>query len=401
MMRFGNAVSYASQHISSDMTKSDWNTLITAIHASKHQCVLAITGGGSSAIARLLEVPGGSRTVLEAVVPYSSAALTDWLGGAPDQFCAEPTARAMAMAAWMRARALSPEADPRRLIGVGATASLASDRPKKGDHRIHIAAQTATATSSYSLVLAKDQRKRLAEENIASQLVLMALAEACQLDGEMTAGLAEHLLPNEQIICATEPAEPAWTDLLLGKRNHVCYPEPFAPQAVFPGAFNPLHTGHRRMAEIAGARLGCPVAYELSITNVDKRPLDFVEIGDRLRDLQDDAASAHVLLTDAPTFRTKAALFPGCTFVVGADTIARIADPRYYTGADGSFDAAIAQVADRGCRFLVFGREFDGRFHALSDLTLPPALRQLCDEVPKEEFREDISSTEVRAQTEV
>ena len=65
--------------------------------------VLAITGGGSGAIADLLEVPGGSRTVLEAVVPYSAAALVEFLRGKPEQFCSARTARAMAMAAFQRA----------------------------------------------------------------------------------------------------------------------------------------------------------------------------------------------------------------------------------------------------------------------------------------------------------
>ena len=35
------------------------------------QLVVAVTGGGSQAIADLLTVPGASATVLEAVVPYS------------------------------------------------------------------------------------------------------------------------------------------------------------------------------------------------------------------------------------------------------------------------------------------------------------------------------------------
>jgi nicotinamide mononucleotide (NMN) deamidase PncC len=49
--------------------------LIRQIHAAAVRMVLAISGGGSSAIGELLAVPGASRTVLEAVVPYSAAAL--------------------------------------------------------------------------------------------------------------------------------------------------------------------------------------------------------------------------------------------------------------------------------------------------------------------------------------
>ena len=57
------------------------------------------------------------------------------------------------------------------------------------------------------------------------------------------------------------------------------------------------------MAEIAAARCGAPVTLELSIANVDKPTLDFLEIDDRLAGLSDYP----VLLTRAATFVEKAA----------------------------------------------------------------------------------------------
>jgi hypothetical protein len=146
------------------------------------------------------------------------------------------------------------------------------------------------------------------------------------------------------------------------------------------------------MAEVAARRVGGPVTFELSIVNVDKPPLDFVEIDERLRWL----AGERVWLTRTPTFVEKAALAPGATFVVGADTIERIGEVRYYAHDAARRDAAIAAIARQGCRFLVFGRHWEGTFHRLADVRLPPALAALCDEVSEAEFREDVSSTGLR-----
>ena len=102
-----------------------------------------------------------------------------------------------------------------------------------------------------------------------------------------------------------------------------------------------------------------------------------------------------VWLTRAPTFEEKSQEFPGATFLVGADTIRRIADPRYY-GGEPAMHQALERIAGCGCRFLVFGRLGPSGFVRLGDLELPPALRRISIEVPAEQFREDISSTELR-----
>ena len=59
---------------------ADWRSLIAAVQGSGRQAVLAITGGGSGAIADILRVPGASRLLLEALVPYDARALADFLG---------------------------------------------------------------------------------------------------------------------------------------------------------------------------------------------------------------------------------------------------------------------------------------------------------------------------------
>src|SRR6202162_6305477 len=99
------------------MSPSDaaWQQLISALHASGRKAALAITGGGSGAVGELLRVPGGSRLLIEAQVPYDALALAAFLGFAPAQACSSDTAIAMAQSARARAARLVPGTS----VGVG------------------------------------------------------------------------------------------------------------------------------------------------------------------------------------------------------------------------------------------------------------------------------------------
>src|SRR5438105_253965 len=126
------------------MSPSDaaWHQLISTLHASGRKAALAITGGGSGAVGELLRVPGGSRLLIEAQIPYDALALATFLGFAPAQACNSDTAIAMAQSARARAARLVPSTGigvGTDLVGLGATAALVSDRPRKGEHRFHIA----------------------------------------------------------------------------------------------------------------------------------------------------------------------------------------------------------------------------------------------------------------------
>ncbi len=386
--------------------------LVSQIHDSPVRIVLAVSGGGTRAISALTEVAGASRTLLEAVVPYSSNAMTRWLGGRPDQFCAPSTTRRMAMAAMFRGDQLCDATAPR--AGVACTAGLATDRPKLGPHRAHVAMQTIGLTVSQSLLLEKGRRGREQEEEVVTRLVLNAVAEACAVEDRLDLELSE----NERVEYSRTEAPQLWQELLRGKLNALCHPavghplvsqsdeheqtpgmtppslgsERPTPRAVFPGAFNPVHVGHLEMMETAQKLLDCPVEMEISIQNPDKPPLDYETIRRRVEQFTGKMA---VWLTRAATFEEKSKLFPGAVFIVGADTIRRIAEPRYY-GSGAGCQAALERIASRGCRFLVFGRDSGTGFANLSHFDLPLTLRSICQEVPAETFRKDVSSTDIR-----
>ena len=348
------------------------------LHHSAWQGVLYVTGGGSQIISELLTTPGASRTVLEVAVPYAAAALAELLGEQPEQACSASTARKLAMAAYQRARRLGDEPS----FGLGCTASLATDREKRGAQRAHVAIQTADTTYSAELALAGD---RGAQEELLLGMMWHGLDQTLDLHGQLVEAPAA-------LTTDTTHALEHWRALILDEAHAFATGE-HDGKLLMPGAFNPLHHAHVRMLEIAQATTNLPGAFELSIVNVDKPLLDYTEIERRLAQF-----TAPVWLTRLPTFVEKARHFPGAHFVVGLDTVVRLVDTKYYGSAAGR-DAAIDELVDLGSRFVVFGREHRGAFRALDDVTLPRKLRDVCTGIPQVEFHEPVSSTALRNAT--
>lgn len=371
--------------------------LIEAIHAGPCRFVLALTGGGTGAIGKLLAQPGGSRTLIEAIVPYHEQSLIDFLGHCPEQFCAPATSQALASRAWQRGTWLRP-GEP--VVGVGCTASLVSDRPKRGDHRCHVSTRSNDNAATYSLTLKKGVRTRFEEETVVALVVLHAVAAAAGVDAPLPLPLGE----DEAVTTELTPLHDPVARLIAGalpavqiRRDGTLSLSGSTPQAVLPGAFNPVHAGHWHLASVAARLLDKPVAFELSVANVDKPMLTAEEVRRRAVPF---AWKAELWLTRAATFREKATLFSGTTFVVGADTARRVIDPRYYDHSEERMAEALATIHSAGCRFLVGGREdAAGQFVTAETLLLPEAYRDLFQGIAAADFRVAVSSTALRQQT--
>jgi hypothetical protein len=358
--------------------------------------VIQFTGAGSQALAWLHGVGGSSRTILEATDHYAAASLTGLIGFTPAQFTAPEVARAMATKAFIRAGQLAAPGTP--VAGVGCTAAIATDRAKRGEHRCCVALCTAEGVTGYALTMTKGLRSRQEEEALVSLIILRAVAQGCGLtdlpalplrgderleETVETSGLLERVVSGEFNFVV------AWPDGRLAPG------ETMPGIALLSGSFNPLHEGHRQMAEVAARRLGQPVYFELPLVNADKAAIDPAEAQRRLAQF---AGWAPVILSRAPLFSQKIQFYPHSVFILGLDTATRLVELRFYHNDPAEMRAALQAIRTAGCRFLVAGRLVGDHFLTVRDTPLPNRFHELFESIPETEFRVDISSTLLRTQ---
>ena len=101
------------------------------------------------------------------------------------------------------------------------------------------------------------------------------------------------------------------------------------------------------------------------------------------------------MLTSAGRFSEKAEMFPNSVFIIGADTLMRVFDEKFYESHKDMMNH-IERFNDHNINFLVFGRKVGKKFISLDQIKVPKIITARCTGFEETSFRDDISSTELR-----
>ncbi len=357
----------------------------------------AMAGGGSAALAALAGREGASKVLIGGQLAYSRAAALALRGiDQTEGYASAAMALDLAHAALESADAFDDRRRELR-IGIGMASALATSPPRSGSDRAYLAVAGNGPAQGWRLTLDAWPGDRGRQEMLTGAAALLAAwrGAGCGASEPPTpAGLSEALV--EKV-----PGPAYWVDRVArGRwpwaRFHQAggWSAPgVVPAGVLAGSFNPLHAGHLGLADAAGRHIGAPVEFELSLQNVDKAPLDLAVAVERIGAV---GGQGSLIIDGAATFPEKSDLYPGAVFVVGADTAARIVDPKYYGGDPAKMRVGLDAIRANANRFLVSGRRIGGRYIRFDALDLASAA-DLFAELPESAFRMDISSSQIRA----
>jgi len=407
---------------------------------------LAIAGGGGHAISVLASTPGASALLLEGTVTYDRQSMQTYVGGtelSKHKFVSKESAALLSRAAVRRAmqyrRSLK---DYPYCIGLGVTSALVTtkERPGRGSFGYICATRANGCQWSCRVELAAQLRNRIEEDQIIGELALQAVE---QLQNKAATEITKHnehdiiedasfvdVNVSDQVFAAAERVLDGATDAVLllpntDKSRFIVMTDPILPSSslIFPGSFNPPHDGHVTLARVAAASFSqqevTPVFMELSLTNADKPSLDPRSVSERAQkflELGNLPSQCGILLTSSPLFSQKVEILkrymaPALDengqkigFIIGTDTMRRILDPKYYGNDMKNMLEAVRGMGRAGVKFVVGGRLEQGKTNAKPIFVsghkeleeLPKDVQSMFSLVSEEQFRVDISSSEIR-----
>jgi hypothetical protein len=366
---------------------------VRELHASPWMAMIATTGAAGGLREDLWRTPGASNTILGLHFLYDQRELSDFIRHEPSQYCSAETALRMAAAAYAKARrrVIERGQKDRPVVGVGMTAAVnPGDRPKKGEHRVFIAAKTDGDIRLKSVVFEKGRLTR-EEEGRACDLLTLDAA----LRSAIQQALPEFLPAiGARSEIATIPSTSASRDgqvLLIDGKLATLADLSADRHVIYPGSYAPLHHGHEQVAEMVETMTGRQVVFQLTASHPSKGPIPPDELARRIDQFRFRWQT--LVLEKDGLYLEKARRLPGFDFVVGADAVLGLLDTRYYGGKRG-LTAALDELSRLKTTFYVVGRVIDGDYLALEDIPVPERYRHIFRAVSG---RWDISSSALRA----
>lgn len=327
-----------------------WKDILKTMGVNIH---IIATGAGAGLQQRLWEVPGSSAYLSGCSFPYAAEEQEELLGFMPEHFCSEEAAVDLASAAYMKAYKFGGK----KPIGVGLTASVASEKIHRGEHRVFICVMTDDKVQLFQHTFEKGagQFQRHEDGERCDNWGFWMLVE--------TAGVYE---TTTMAKFSKDASELARKRFLLrpffasnGKRLENLPKE--GRYALMPGAFNPPHEGHYGAADAAMSGYNYRAVFEVTAKPPHKDALTVQQLLQRAKLLQ---GHDRMFTNELPLYLDKARKYPGSPLILGADAMVRMLDPKWGLDVKSMFN----EFYNLGTKLFVASREVDGLMTSCEDI---------------------------------
>lgn len=270
---------------------------------------ISAAGGGSKAISGISAFPSRSSVILGANFLNCTNLFNEWVGVKEwKKYASMESAEKLAL----KSQQIGKFA--RTHVGIGIAASLATYNERVGrDNVVNICAIgynfKITKSVKFSEGDLNSDLKRVIQENQIEENICCLINLIEQILKYGAGSMASNAYYNFKIEYIT--------DLPIIKEDVI---------SIYPGSFNPIHDGHKYIAERSEAITGAKTYYELSLLNFEKAAIDFNVFTERVK-----AMDREVIPSYGKTFVEKYKFITQqhphlklINFICGIDTFERI-----------------------------------------------------------------------------